>query len=267
MLIVIVSIIAGWLLLNGFFYVLQPAMIFFPSPEIFQTPRDWGLPYEEVFFDTEDGERLHGWYLPAPGGRRVVLFFHGNAGNMSHRGDSIKIFHRLGLNVLIFDYRGYGHSTGKPSEAGLYRDARAAWRFLIERQGYQPSQIILFGRSLGGAVATHLAAEEAPLALIVESTFSSARAMGRRILPGLSWAIYLRYRFDTEAWIKQVHCPVLVIHSLDDEIIPFSMGEAIYRSANSPKSFYTLTGDHNSGFLQSQPGYGQALGQFTREID
>jgi hypothetical protein len=237
-------------LLNALFYIQQPGMVFFPYRTLEATPSDWGFEYEDVYFAAEDGERLHGWFIPSPGSRRVLLFFHGNAGNISHRGESIAIFHRLGLDVFIFDYRGYGRSEGAPSEEGLYADASAAWRYLTQTRGVPPQDIVAFGRSLGAAVAAELASREMPGALILESSFTSSRL------------IVLRYEFDTRARVARVSCPVLVLHSPEDEMIPFRLGEEVYRAANPPKAFVRMRGDHNSGFLRSQPEYQQSLGRF-----
>lgn len=256
----------GWLLLNGWMYLQQPAMVFIPFDRPQQTPADWGLDYEEIWLLTADGVKLHGWYLPVPGARQVVLFLHGNAGNISHRRESLEIFHRLGLNVLIFDYRGYGNSEGRPSERGLYRDADAAWRWLVESRGFVGSEIVLFGRSLGGVVAAQLASRVRPRKLIVESAFSSARDVARELFPLLSRLVLLRFEFDATSWIAQVRCPVLVIHSTEDEIIPFTLGEKLYQAANPPKRLLRLHGGHNDGFLLSQPAYQQVLGGFIRAM-
>jgi fermentation-respiration switch protein FrsA (DUF1100 family) len=261
-----------WLLLllfalNAGFYLQQPKMIFFPSRGLEATPAEWGLPFEEVALQTEDAVRLHGWYLPHPTATRTLLFFHGNGGNISHRGESLEIFHRLGLNVLIIDYRGYGLSAGTPDEAGLYRDAMAAWRYLTVQRGVAPRQILLFGRSLGGAVATQLASQVTPGALILESTFSSAADMGAQLFPWLSKVIWLRYRFDSVAAIRQLQSPLLLAHSADDEIIPLQLGQRLYVAAPAPKRFLALRGDHNSGFLQSQPAYESGLGEFIGALE
>ena len=259
----ILLLLLGLALLNGCMYLQQPSMIFFPYVTLDQTPADWGLAYEEVFLDTEDGVRLHGWYIPRHGSKQTLLFFHGNAGNISHRGASVEIFHRLGLNVFICDYRGYGMSQGEPVENGLYKDARAAWRYLTKERGFDQEDIILFGRSLGGAVAAELAAEIQPGGLILESTFSSAKDVANAVFPVLSRLIFLRYDFDTAAHVRRVACPVLVLHSPDDEIIPFRLGEKVFQAANEPKSFVKMRGDHNSGILMSQPDYERALGAFV----
>lgn len=259
----ILLLLLGLALLNGGMYLQQPSMIFFPYATLDQTPAGWGLAYEDVFLDTEDGVRLHGWYIPRHGSTQSLLFFHGNAGNISHRGASVEIFHRLGLNVFIFDYRGYGMSQGKPDEKGLYKDARAAWRYLNKERGFDQEEIILFGRSMGGAVAAELAAEIQPGGLILESTFSSAKDVANAVFPVLSRLIFLRYDFDTVAHVRRVTCPVLVLHSPDDEIIPFRLGEKVFQAANEPKSFVKMRGGHNNGIFMSQPDYERALGAFV----
>jgi len=260
-------LLLGLSLLNAWMYLQQPSMIFFPYTGLDQTPADWGFGYEDVFVDTADGLRLHGWYIPHRGAKRTLLFFHGNAGNISHRGASVEIFHRLGLNVFIFDYRGYGRSQGKPSEKGLYTDARAAWGYLTRERGLEQEDIILFGRSLGGTVAAELAAEVQPGGLILESSFSSARDMAHVIFPVFSRLVFMRYQFNTVAYIRRVTCPVLVLHSPRDEIIPYPLGEKIFGMANKPKSLVKLTGDHNSGFLASQPDYERALDEFISAVN
>ncbi len=261
----ILLLLSGLALLNGSMYLQQPAMTFFPYATLDQTPAEWGLAYEDVYLDTADGVRLHGWYIPHPGSRQTLLFFHGNAGNISHRGASVEIFHRLGLNVFILDYRGYGISQGRPDENGLYEDARAAWRYLIEERRFDRKEIILFGRSLGGAVAAELAAEVQPGGVILESTFSSAREVAKVIFPVLSRLIVLRYDFNTAAHIRKVNSPVLVLHSPGDEIIPLPLGERVFQAANAPKSFVKMRGGHNNGFLVSQPDYEQALDAFVKK--
>ena len=244
---------------SGLMYVQQPGMIFFPASEINETPLDWGFEYEDVLLDTKDNIQLHGWFIPRQGAKRTLLFFHGNAGNISHRGESVRIFHRLGLNVFIFDYRGYGKSQGKPAEQGLYKDADTAWHYLTQTKSIEPENIVIFGRSLGGAIATKLASKVPAGKLILESTFSSASDMAKSAFPLMYHFIYIRFDFNSEARIKNISYPVLVIHSPDDEIIPYQLGEKIFLAANEPKTLFKLSGDHNAGFYLSQPGYEQAL--------
>jgi fermentation-respiration switch protein FrsA (DUF1100 family) len=256
------GVIAGWGLLNAFFFLAQPGMVFYPVKQLAATPADWGMSYEDITLTTGDGVRLSAWLIPSPGARQTLLFLHGNAGNISHRGDSIAIFHRLGLDVLILDYRGYGRSEGTPSETGLDRDARAAWRWLTEERGLEPSDIVVFGRSLGGIVAARLSAAVRPAGLILESTPSSARDAADALFPVLSRIVLLRFDLDAVAAMGRVACPVLVLHSPDDEIIPYRLGRRIFEAAPEPKRFMELTGGHNDGFLRSQPAYELALAAF-----
>jgi hypothetical protein len=249
-------------LLNGLLYLKQPDMLFFPTAELVETPREWGLTYSDVSLTTDDAVRIHGWYIPREGARGVLLFLHGNGGNISHRRDSVGIFHRLGLEVLIIDYRGYGRSEGTPSETGLYLDAAAAWRYLREAKGFPASQILIFGRSLGGAVAAQLASQVEAGGVILESSFSSAREVAHTLFPMLSRLVMLRYDFPAARFIAQTRSPVLVLHSPEDELIPYLCGQRLFEAAPEPKVFAPLRGDHNSGFLQSQPGYEQTLSRF-----
>lgn len=258
--------ILGLLLLNAMMYFQQSHMIFFPMTRLEQTPADWGLEYEDVNFNTEDNVQLHGWYIPQPQSEHVLLFFHGNAGNISHRRESIEVFHRLGLNVLIIDYRGYGQSQGKPSEQGFYQDATATWRYLTEQKGFAPEQIIIFGRSIGGVIAARLAAEVEARGLILESTLSSARDFARQVFKVLARLVVIRYDFDTVEYLRQVNVPVLVLHSPDDEIMPFNLGEKVFESAHQPKQFVRMRGDHNNGFSQSQPEYEQKLSNWIEML-
>lgn len=261
------AVALGIAIAGGLLYLRQPSMIFFPYRELAVTPADWGLAYEDVRFEAADGVGLHGWYIPHPDRVGVLLFLHGNAGNISHRGDSVAIFHRLGLDVFIFDYRGYGLSEGRPSEDGLYADARAAWQYLVDRKGVAPADVVIFGRSLGGAVAARLASGVRPGAVIIESSFSSAQDFAHAVFPVLSRLTVIRFRFPAAADLRRVEAPVLVLHSRNDEIMPFALGERLYEAANEPKAFVELEGDHNGGFLLSQPGYERRLAEFlTREL-
>ena len=249
-------------LLAAWVYANQARLLYFPVREIEATPADVGLAFEMVSIDTEDGVRLSGWYVPAPGAAPVVLFCHGNAGNISHRLESIALFHRLGLSVLIFDYRGYGDSEGKPDEQGTYRDARAAWRHLRELRGVAGDDIILFGRSLGAAVAAWLAARERPRAVILESAFTSAASLGAEHYPWLPVDLLLRHRYDTLARMPEIRAPLLVVHSRDDEIVPFHHGRALFDAAAEPKRLLEIRGGHNDGFLASGAIYRDALAAF-----
>lgn len=254
-------------------YLFQGSMVFLanmPGRALDATPDDIGLTYEDVHIATSDGERLHGWYVPAAAARGVLLFFHGNAGNISHRLESIAIFNRLGLDVLIVDYRGYGQSTGKPSEKGTYRDAQAAWAYLLEERGLAPGRTVIFGRSLGGAVTAWLGSQlpenAAPAAVIIESSFSSGVDMARRLYPIYPARLLTRLKYPVVEYVARLRSPVLVVHSRDDEIIPLSMGRAIYDAAPAPKSFLELRGDHNAGFWISREAYMAGLGEFLDSV-
>ncbi len=262
-----------YLLLALTIYLLQGKMVFLsglPGRALTATPGDIGLEYEDVSLTTSDDERLHGWYVPATDRRGVVLFFHGNAGNISHRLDSIGIFHQLGLDTLIIDYRGYGQSTGKTSEQGTYLDAQAAWSYLVDERGIPADRIIIFGRSLGGAIGAWLGAQpdmkNGPAAMIIESSFTSGVDMARQLYPFLPAHLITRLRYPVAEYASRLECPVLVVHSRDDEIIPFEMGQSIYEAVKQRKSFLELRGDHNNGFFISRHEYITGLDGFIESV-
>ena len=260
------SAIVGLALLNGVMFVAQPGMLFYPTSALAATPSEWGMDYRDLRLQADDGTELHAWFVPHKGSDRALLFLHGNAGNISHRGESLRIFHRLGLSVLIIDYRGYGRSAGSPSEAGLYRDARAGWDWLTTAGGFDPGEVVVFGRSLGGVVAAQLASQVSPGGLILESTFSSAEDAARLLFPLLSRVVWLRYELDAAAYIRRVRAPILILHSPDDEIIPYDLGRRLFAAAPEPKRFVDLAGGHNGGFLRAEPGYSAALGDFLADL-
>jgi len=244
---------------------MQQRLVFFPEATLAATPADVGLPFEEVRIPTEDGPVLHGWLVPGAEGAPVVLFCHGNAGNISHRLESLRLFHMLGLSTLIFDYRGYGMSEGKVSEAGTYRDARAVWRYLTGERGVKPERIILFGRSLGGAVAVELATEVRPAALVVESAFTSVPDMAAQVYPFLPVRLLARIGYDSLTRMDQVSGPVLVIHSRDDELVPVEHGRRLFEAAPEPKRFLEIRGSHNDGFIASGKTYVRGWAGFLAE--
>ena len=261
--------ISIYLLLALMIYLFQDRMVFLsnlPGRALEASPGDIGLNYEDVSLTTSDDERLHGWYVSAANPRGVLLFFHGNAGNISHRLDSIKIFHELDLDILIIDYRGYGQSTGKASEKGTYLDAQAAWDYLVNTRGIPADRIIIFGRSLGGAIGAWLGVQNTPAAVIIESSFSSGVDIARRLYSFLPVHLLTRLQYPVADYAGQLNCPVLVVHSRHDEIIPFSMGQAIYAAVKQEKKFLELRGDHNSGFLISQREYVAGFRDFTQAI-
>jgi len=251
--------IAGWM------YFSQENFIYFPDRVLTSTPARAGLAYEAVTFMADDGVRLSGWYVPAPNARATLLFSHGNAGNISHRLESIRQFHSLGLDVFIYDYRGYGDSEGAPSEQGTYRDAEAAWRYLTETRQLAPQRLIYFGRSLGAAVASQLATRHPPRALIVEAAFTSVPDIGAEVYPWLPVRWLARLHYPTREHLRSVRAPVLVIHSRHDEIVPFHHGELLYTVANEPKMLLEIRGGHNDGFLASGKRYTDGIEAFLRK--
>ena len=263
-------IIAGaYLLLVGFIYLTQASMLYLPGVpgrQLEATPEAVGLDYEDVWLDTSDGVRIHGWFVPADS-TRTVLYFHGNAGNISHRLYTIQQLHELGRSVFIIDYRGYGESDGKPDEDGLYRDAEAAWQYLTDVRGIAAEDIVVYGRSLGGSLAAWLAAERRPGALVLDSSFTSVPDAGQDAYPWLPVRLLSRFRHPTVEHVAKVNAPVLVVHSRTDDIIPFHHGKALFNAANEPRSFLELDGGHNDAHLTSETAYVDGLGTFLLSID
>ncbi|MDP2222823.1 alpha/beta hydrolase [Nitrosomonas sp.] len=246
-------------------YFGQPRLVYFPEKQLSITPEAIGLDYTSVNIATRDGEILHGWWMSVPDAKGTVLFFHGNAGNISHRINYLEMFKRLGYNTLLFDYRGYGQSSGVPSEPGTYLDAQAAWRYLTEIRGIAPAQIVLFGESLGGAVAAWLAAQEKPGLLALASTFTSIPDLAAKLYPFLPVRWISRFDYDTRKSLQSVTCPVFIAHSPQDEIIPFEHGQQLFQAAPEPKQFLELEGGHNIGFIFMQPLWIKSLGAFMDE--
>lgn len=255
-------VVVAYLALVLLVYWGQSRLMYFPQQLLSDTPADIGLEYSSVHIATSDSETLHGWWVPVPNAKGTVLFFHGNAGNISHRINYLAMFKRLGYHTLLLDYRGYGQSSGTPSEAGMYLDAQAAWRYLTDILGHTPAQIILFGESLGGAVAAWLAAHEQPGLLVLASSFTSVPDLAATIYPFLPVRWISRFQYDTLVSLKTVTCPVFVAHSPEDEIIPFEHSQQLFQAAPEPKQFLTLEGGHNSGFIFMQLGWIKALGEF-----
>lgn len=253
----------GAALLYAYLRWFERANVWIPMKTLTGTPADAGLPYEDVFLTSDDGVRIHAWWIPREDALASLLFCHGNAGNVSSRLESIRLFHSLGLNVFIFDYRGYGQSGGRPSEEGTYRDAGAARSWVMGKTPDSP--LVLFGRSLGAAVAAELAADgEGGDALIFESGFTSVGDIGSELFPFLPVRWIQTIQYDSLAKIPEVKMPVMVIHSPEDEIIPFHHGERIFEAANPPKEFLTIRGSHNGGYLESGELYTAGIAGFIQ---
>lgn len=234
-------------------FIYAPQM---PSRELTATPADVGIEFENLQLITSDNETLHAWYIPAEKPTtQTVLFFHGNAGNISHRLETIKIYHQLGFNFLIFDYRGFGISSGKPSEQGTYIDADTVWNFLVNEKNLSTEDIIIAGRSLGGGVASELAKKVQPRLLILESTFTSMPDVSAVHYPFMPTNLIVKHRYETIKKLPEIHCPIIFVHSKKDEVIPFSQSQRNYSVANEPKQFIEISGGHGSGFLLSKQSY------------
>lgn len=238
-------------------------LIFFPDPVLHQTPASAGLAFDDVFFTTEDNVRLHGWFVRHPGAVATLIWFHGNAGNISHRVENIKMLHeRLPINIFIFDYRGYGQSGGKVSEAGTYKDGVAAINFLQNKYVVSGKEMIIFGRSLGAAIAAEMATRFDCMAVILESPFASIQEMARAIVPFLPLGALTTTRYATIEKVRAIKAPLLVLHGDRDEVVPFAQGEQVFAAAPAPKTFYTIRGaGHNDTYWVGGEPYFQAWRQ------
>lgn len=234
--------IASYIMLRWF----EHNQVYHPSRTLDATGRELGRPFENVFFETRDGLKLNGWFFAAntnsPDSSPTILVCHGNAGNISHRLELCRTLLDEGLNVFLFDYRGYGLSQGSPSEKGTYEDARAAFEWL-KRKGL--ARIIPYGESLGGGVASELCLHEPAYGLILQSTFTSIPDIGVELFPWLPVRLLARIRYETIARLPLIKVPVLVMHSRDDGLIRFRHGERNFAAANQPKLFCELKGGHN----------------------
>lgn len=250
-----------WLRLN------EQRLVYFPERAIAATPPQLGMKYEEAWLTAEDGVRLNGWFLPCdrPSGLTVLLL-HGNAGNISHRFEKYAIFHQLGWDVFAPDYRGYGNSAGEPDEAGLYLDARAAYRYLVERRGVDPHKLVIYGESLGVAVAVDLLREVAAGGLVLEEGFTSAPDVGQEMYPFLPMRWLMRSQYRTLEKIGRIRAPLLMFHSRDDEFFSAQHAQKLLAAAPAPKELVWLRGGHNDAFMQSGEIYRNALRRFAGSV-
>lgn len=258
-------VIIALLLLFG--YMFQEKVLFPATAEIDRTPSSppFKWDYEEVWLEV-DGERTYGWFIPLEGADKTVLFSHGNAGNIAGRLESIQLLRSMGFSVFAYDYGGYGLSTGRPSERRICADAEAAWKYLTVDRGIIPADIVLFGRSLGGAATAYLASKVEPAAVILESTFTSLPGVVRDMPLGRFLSKGIRHQFPTLERVRDIHVPLLVVHSREDTLIPFKHGQAIFEAANSPKEFLEIRGDHNMGFVESMDDYVAGWKRFFETI-
>lgn len=218
----------------------------------------------DLWLDTADDVRVHAWWIPCAGASLVTLHLHGNAGNITHRYAQFHEILAAGSATLALDYRGYGKSNGRPTERGLYRDADAAYDYLL-RTGFRPDQIVIHGESLGTAVAVDLAARRPCAAVVLEAPFTSAKDVARTVLPGIG--PMLVWGFDSRAKIGRVHAPVFFIHGDRDEVIPLRLGQGLFTAAREPKSFWLVHGaGHNDIAETAGASYRQHLQSFYERL-
>ncbi len=262
--------VAGVLLaLTALMLVFERQLIYFPFLEHERTPSSLGLAHEPEKLVAEDAVKLDAWFLPLPGAPRTVLFCNGNAGNMSYRLDrAAQLQRRLGVAVLLFDYRGYGRSEGSPDEQGTYRDGRAAYRYLVETRRVPPQSLVLFGESLGAAIAVQLALEFPAGALVLESPFTSIPDMARSAYPFLPpVGPLIRTRYESLAKAPRLALPLLVLHGERDEIVPLAQGRRVFDAAPEPKRFFAIPdAGHNDTYLAGGERYWQALREFLEAV-
>jgi uncharacterized protein len=242
------------------------SLLYFPSREIHETPAAIGLDFSDLAIETEDGKRLHGWWIRA-GSLSLghVVLCHGNAGNIGDRVLHAELLSAAGLDVLLFDYRGYGRSTGRPDEQGTYRDARAARSALLRQPGVDAARVFYLGESLGGAVALDLALEHPPRGLVLQSTFTGVREMARLHYPFIPGAL-VPDAYSSLRRIRGLRAPVLVLHGARDEIVPLSHGRALYEAASEPKRIHVVEGaGHNDLVPLAGRAYVEVIAGWVRE--
>ena len=258
----LIAIAVAWLALCAAAFVFQNRLIFFPGAPPSATPASVGLRFEDLRLRASDGVSLHAWWIPADDARGAVIVCHGNAGSIEHRLGIAQGLRAMRLSVLLFDYRGYGASEGRPSEAGLYLDAEAAYDHVAKVVGIAPERIISYGESLGGAVAAELALRRPVAALVLEAAFTSLADVGAKAYPYLPVRLLVRSRFDTCAKLARVSAPLLVLHSPDDDIVPCSHATLLRDAAAGQAELVLTSGHHNQGGWLQSAEYGSTVGAF-----
>ena len=250
--------------------LIEALLVYHPAQDLMRSPRDVGLAYEDLWFAAEDGVRLHGWFLPAPGAATTtVLWFHGNAGNIGRLLDKARLLHqRLGVHLFVFDYRGYGRSDGRPCEAGLYRDARAALAAARGHPLVRSDRVIYFGESLGAGVAVELATRERPLGLVLEAPFLSVRAMGHQWFPPPLVNLLVCNLYDSARRMAQVRAPLLILHGEEDGLVPLEHGRILFEAGGGPKTFVPLAGaGHSDLHTAGGAAYLEAWARFLAVLE
>lgn len=246
---------------------LEPRFAFFPLTGEDTTPRDFGASFTELTIATSDGERLRGWHLPSPDAKAQIVYFHGNGGNLSMWADILVALVRRGFEVIAVDYRGYGVSTGTPSEQGLFRDAEATISYAHDRLRRRDVPIVYWGRSIGTAIAAYAASRRAPDGVVLEAGFPTARSILASNPVMFLLSLFATYRFATGEWMANVDVPALVIHGDRDSIIPYRLGQQLFDALPGPKRFVTIRGgDHNDPEPADPTVYWTAVDEFVKSL-
>ncbi len=267
MYVVLVTLLAGYLLIVVAAWLFQKQLIYFPYRAVVASPSDVGLAFEELWLESHDGNRFLCWYIPRANARKIVVCFHGNADNISNNLDLYQTLHDLGAGVIAFEYRGYSGTPGSVSERALDLDLAALGVHLRQLFDSDSVKFIGMGRSLGGAVAVKLSNHLPLSGLILESTFNSMTAVARKKFPYLPVSLILTEKFDSEAILRETDIPVLVIHSPSDEVVPFELAEKLFAAARGPKKFLRIQGGHNSGVNISGEQLQAAYAEFLDSLD
>jgi len=246
-----------------FYPSVESFFIYFPQSHFDFSPEEFRLQYKEAYFNTEDGNQLHGWFFSSEKDGPVILHFHGNAGNISHRLDLVQPFLGKGFSVFLVDYRGFGKSSGRPSEPGLYKDGLAAWSYLVEKERIAPERIMLHGHSIGAAVAIEVALQKKVRGLVIESAFTSTKDMAKTMALFALFSPVFPAHYNNLEKIPRVSVPKLVIHGERDEIVPFAMGRKLFEAATDPKFFYPVKdAGHNDVFIVGAEKYFEIFAEF-----
>lgn len=259
------SIAGALIFLFLFVRYIEIRSLYVPFRQVYGTPKTLGLAYDDLFLVTPDRVTVNAWFIPRTGAKFTLFYLHGNGGNLSHRLPQISLFHELGVNIFIVDYRGYGLSTGRPSEKGIYTDAQTSYDYLKATLKIPANRIILFGESLGTAVAVHLAEKNQVRAIILAGGFTSAAQLSRRVYPFLP-TFFLTSRFDSLSVIDKIQVPKLFIHSVNDEIVPFDMGLKLFQAAAAPKEFFEIHGGHNDAFVTDRENLKKRMHAFFESL-
>ena len=258
---ILIIVIAGFVALIRF---VEYTSVFYPARPLAGDPADIGLPFEDVYLTTADHVRIHGWLVRSPDAKATLIYLHGNAGNIGDRVEKVGLFHQIDLNVLIIDYRGYGKSQGRPTEQGIYADALSAYDYLKGRPDLKDQKVIVYGSSIGGAVAVDLASKKDIDGLIIDSSFTSAADMAKTIYPFLP-AFLLKTKLDSINKIGKISVPKLFLHSPEDEVVPYALGRKLYDAAPEPKRFFEIIGGHNEGHLHDEDKIQNGIAKFLKE--